>query len=244
MKPGGGMDNGNIEVSIPNGFWMAETETTQELYQLIMGENPSLFIDRPALGEVQNLRPVENVLWYEAVIFCNRLSVIVGREPVYHIWGVSDWEKYLQWAIATRSTAAAENIYCEETANGYRLPTDNEWAWAAMGADTQSPGQVNINGQKKYYSGGPIDSDVGAINFAWFYAYNSGEEYDFISHEVGKKLSNELNIFDMTGNVGEWTWEWSLQGSRPGQWSFFSGSLKANRLERLFGSGIRIVSNQ
>ncbi|MDR0473302.1 MAG: formylglycine-generating enzyme family protein [Treponema sp.] len=171
--------------------------------------------NNPAPGEVQSQRPVENVLWYEAILFCNRLSVASGREPAYHIWGVPEWEDYLKWAIYTSSSTAISNVYVDGKANGYRLPTADEWTWAAMGADIQSPGQVNATGAKKYYSGGLMESNTGIENFTWCFFNSSG-----ITHEVGKKLSNELGLFDMTGNVNEWVWggvfsgkQWTYQGN-------------------------------
>jgi formylglycine-generating enzyme required for sulfatase activity len=127
---------------------------------------------------------------------------MTGREAVYQIWSIPDWESYLTWAISTSSTSAATNIYAVEEANGFRLPTLDEWLWAAMGADLQNPGQVNTAGAKKYYSGGPAGSNTGMENFAWVISNSS-----IITHEVGKKAANELGIFDMTGNVSEWVYE-------------------------------------
>jgi formylglycine-generating enzyme required for sulfatase activity len=225
------MGNEDIEVPILTGFWMAETEITQEFYETFMGNNPSLYKDNPAPGERQSQRPVESVTFYEAVLFCNYLSIASGREPVYHIWGIPDWERYLKWAISSRSHIVVDNIYVDKNANGYRLPTAEEWIWAAIGADTQSPGQVNNTGLKKLYSGGPIGSWDGVEYYSW--------RGSSITHEVGKKLGNELGIFDMTGNVFEW-----LCGSVMGGSLHYTGN--ASRLTpfvRLETLGFRIVSN-
>ena len=238
------MGKRDMLVSVPTGFWMAETETTQELYQLIMKENPSLFKINPAPGEVQSRRPVDNLNWYETVLFCNRLSIATGREPVYCVWGVPDWEVYLKWAIETRSDSAESNIFIDETANGYRLPTANEWAWAAIGADMQDPGQINTLGVRKYYSGGPVGSNVGIEDFAWCYSNSSDT-----THEVGKKLCNELGLFDMTGNVAEWVWKSTIAGTAWGEYGSYpiSDYIRNYRyvpFERWRAGGVRIVSNQ
>jgi len=228
---------------IPMGFWMGETEVTQELYQLVMGENPSQFKDNPALGEVQGKRPVENVSWYEAVLFCNRLSVVSGREPVYKAWGVDDMDSYLKWAFSTQSATAMANIYADENASGYRLPSKEEWMWAAIGADRKNPGQVNTTGANKHYSGGPEGTNDGIESFAWCELNSSN-----ITHEVGLKLSNELGIYDMIGNVAEWLKNggqfgsyWATIGSIP--FSSF-GSFPWNPYDKFPYSGIRLVSDQ
>jgi formylglycine-generating enzyme required for sulfatase activity len=239
--PSGAFMMSGSAVSIPTGFWMGETEVTQELYQLVMGENPSQFKDNPAPGEVQGSRPVESVSWYEAVRFCNRLSVVSGREPVYRVWGVDDTDSYLKWAFSTQSTTAIWNIYADENASGYRLPLKEEWAWAYFGADRKSPGQINT-ATNKYYSGGPEGTNNGIEYFSWCELNSS-----YITHEVGLKLGNELGIFDMTGNVSEWSWDrgqygsywatlgYSFYGLAPGQYGQY---------EKYPYSGIRLVSNQ
>jgi formylglycine-generating enzyme required for sulfatase activity len=230
--------------SIPTGFWMGETEVTQEIYLAVMGENPSQFKDNPVPGETQSSRPVDSVSWYEAVRFCNRLSVVSGREPAYKVWGVDDTDSYLKWAFSTQSSTAMSNIYVDENASGYRLPSRDEWFWAAIGADIQNPGQVNTTGVKKHYSGGPVGNGAGIENFAWCY-FNSSD----ITHEVGKKLSNELGLFDMSGNIAEWSWErafygsfWPMTESSPIFHLLFNAA--TNPYGRLEYCGIRIVSNQ
>jgi formylglycine-generating enzyme required for sulfatase activity len=230
-------------VSIPMGFWMGETEVTQELYQLVMKENPSRFLSDPAPGEVQKNRPVDSVSWYEAVRFCNRLSVVSGREPVYKVWGVDDADSYLKWALSTLSSSAVWNIYADENASGYRLPLEEEWLWTAIGADRKNPGQVNTTGANKHYSGGPEGTNDGIEYFEWCYSNSLS-----ITHEVGLKLGNELGIYDMTGNVCEWLWDrgqynfnWGSTGRLP-----FSGLGYGlyNPYDKFSYFGIRLVSNQ
>jgi formylglycine-generating enzyme required for sulfatase activity len=232
----------DTKVDIFTGFWIGETEVTQELYQLIMGENPSYFKDNPAPGEIQNRRPVESVIFYEAILFCNRLSIATGREPVYNVWGVSDWETYLKWAISSKSNTAVFNIFADDKANGYRLPTYEEWAWAAIGADIQNPGQINTTGANKHYSGGPVGSAIGLEEFVWVHHYPDVT----ITHEVGKKRSNELGLYDMSGNAYEWVWGYYFT-SVSGFYRIYSinavGS-SANPHERVIFRGFRIVSNQ
>jgi formylglycine-generating enzyme required for sulfatase activity len=248
ITEGGEMDSVNTIISTSPGYWIAETEVTQELYQCIMGENPSRFNKNPAPGEIQNRRPVDSIFWHEAILFCNRLSVAAGREVAYHIWGIHDWESYLKWAISVKSNIAAPNVYIDEKANGYRLPSTDEWVWAAMGADTQSPGQINVDGVNKIYSGGPVGSNAGIENFAWISSIAS-ITFSEISHEVGKKLCNELGLFDMTGNVSEWVWG-RLRDMGGGKNPLYGGtegtpsSPLYSHYERIHFRGFRIVSNE
>ena len=70
-------------VKISNGFFMGKYEVTQEEYSVIMGSNPSNFSSGAEEGENQELRPVENVSWYDAVVYCNKRSIAEKLEPVY-----------------------------------------------------------------------------------------------------------------------------------------------------------------
>jgi formylglycine-generating enzyme required for sulfatase activity len=200
----------NISV-ITHDYWMGETEVTQELFLAVMGTNPSYFDgssggdpakDTPA-GETQSKRPVERVSWYDAIAFCNKLSLADGKEPVYRVSGVAiDWAGLSYSSIPTEGNAVWDAVVMDTGKNGYRLPTEMEWMWAATGADKTV--QPNMAGYNKAFAGSNGSNSIG--NYAWD---NSGEK----THEAGKKQGNELGLRDMSGNVWEWCWDW--YGSYP-----------------------------
>jgi len=181
------------------GFYMGKYEITQEQYKWVIGSNPSSFSSNPAAGEVQEKRPVETVNWYDAIVFCNRLSIEEGLSPAYSISGSTNPD---DWGSVPGSNDGAWTWNAAEIvsgATGYRLPTEAQWEYAAKGG--ASPGNYA-------FSGSNTAGDV-----AW-YSDNSGNK----THEVGKKAPNGLGIYDMTGNVFEWCWDWD------GSWSYPSSA--------------------
>jgi formylglycine-generating enzyme required for sulfatase activity len=170
---------------------------------------------------------VETVNWYHTIAFCNKLSIANGKEPVYSVSEVN-WSTLVYSDIPTSSDAAWNAATWDTSKNGYRLPTEMEWMWAAMGADKSA--QPNTTGRTKAFAGSTGTNSIG--DYAW-YTTNSGSK----THEVGKKTANELGLTDMSGNV--WEWCWDRYGSYPsGEESDYAGANSGTyRVERGGGLG-------
>ncbi|MBE6350942.1 MAG: hypothetical protein E7062_09395 [Spirochaetaceae bacterium] len=178
-------------VKIPGmNIKMLATEVTQNLYELVMGEIPENLISlttdiSPVVGEDQDMRPIGSVSFYDALYFCNKLSEMSGLKPVYTFNGSTDVKAWNY--IPHNAKYLKGNIRLKKNADGYRLPTVEEWQYAAKSGET-------------YLYAGSNDID----EVAW-YKDNSDR-----SHQVGMKKSNQYGLYDMTGNVSEWCWDWPI----------------------------------
>ena len=187
-------------------FYILDHEITQAEYQAVIGSNPSIFDGsflRPvADGETQANRPVENVSWYETLVYCNKKSMADGLTPCYTISGKTNPDEW--GAVPILSDATWDAVICDWNANGYRLPTEAEWEYAARGGTEGVQAANPLD-----YAGTDDSTSLGS--YAW-YLENSDS-----THEVRKKIANSLCLYDMSGNVFEWCWDWysSLSSSTP-----------------------------
>ena len=175
-------------------FKIGKFEVTQELYEAVMGSNPSYYSKNPVNGENQARRPVEFVTWYDAVFFCNMLtSLTMGqKECCYTITNIvcktdddeAQKDKFLKDDPTYVTFIKSADVTIDHNKKGFRLPEKAEWYFAAKGGNKS---------QNYQYAGSNDISEV-----AWYFS-NSGRT----THEVGLLKANELGIYDMTGNVKE-----------------------------------------
>ena len=147
--------------------------------EVTQGEWRSLMGNNPSdFSDCGDDCPVEKVNWWESLAYCNALSRSKELEECYDLSGCSNKKP-------------GEDMECESVkfiglgCKGYRLPTEAEWEYAARAESTG-----------KYYADNMDD-------IAWHYG-NSDDK----THPVGQKSPNKWGLYDVTGNVYEWTWDW------------------------------------
>ena len=160
-------------------FYMCSHPVTEDEWYFVMpGRN------------TKSKRAKTGVSWYDAIVYCNMLSIKAGFTPCYSVNGSTDPKDLLP----------GENIKCDFSANGYRLPTEAEWEWAARA-------------QESYTYSGSDDID----QVAWYEDNADG------ACPVEKKSPNAFGLYDMSGNVLEWCYDACGEGLDINKKTPFSG---------------------
>lgn len=166
-------------------FLMSRTEVTQAQYEAVTGHNPSLYLGARL--------PVGRIGWYDAVRFANALSLREGLRPAYRL---------LDGRETPGERATREYVEWDRSADGYRLPTEAEWEWAAgddaaLTPATSPPGPA-------CNAGSALDA------VAWHCGNSAGKP-----QPVATLRANRHGLHDMLGNANEWVWDWFAPQTGP-----------------------------
>ena len=231
-------DETQHEVTVSD-FYIGKYEVTQSEYEEVIGENPSNF-------KGENL-PVENVSWYDAIEYCNRLSEQEGLTPVYTIDG--------------------ENVSWDRSANGYRLPTEAEWEYAARAGTTTSFNTENSISDEEANYYGHYPYGIEENYFSQENLETEPGEYRQTTVAVNSFSPNKWGLYNIHGNVAEWCFDYygeydlgntnnpsgpttgTLRVNRGGGWNDYAKHLRSSYRasttpdQRMSNIGFRVARN-
>lgn len=175
-------DENQFTVTLSQSFLVSTTEITQEQWTSKFSLNPS---SSPGAQ-----KPVDNITWFDACIFCNLVSLDYGLEPCYYA------DSGFTVVFNGTPPVSTGQVFWKQAANGFRLLTEAEWEYTCRAGTTSA----YSNGLPNLSCSG---EDQNLNDIAW-YNFNSASTI----HPIGLKTPNGNGCYDMHGNVSEWCWDW------------------------------------
>jgi cysteine-rich repeat protein len=223
-------DETQHSVTISRSFFIGQTEVTQGQWKALSdGINPSWFQSTtgtgPSTANANDSGPVERLDWYAAVAFANARSAAEGLTSCYTLTGCTDAANgWKDGAHSGCTGATLANLTC----TGYRLPTESEWEYAARAGTTTATYGGNLSGTVTDCTTAQANLD----GIVWW-CRNSTR-----TQAWGGKSANSFGLYDMLGNVYEWTGDW--YGTYPGTVTdptgATTGSARVNRGGSWYGN--------
>ena len=212
-------------VQLTHGFKIMSTEVTQGQFESVMGWNPSWFGPNGPVVDCGSECPVETVSWYDSVAYANQLSLDHSLTPCYTFSNVecvdltNQGANYMNCMNTTRggidsATVGLNGVTSVYHCKGYRLPTESEWEYAIRAGSLTAfyPSDGNDGNITNMWCS-PLDQNLDQIG--WY----CGNAPLGMTHPKAGKESNAWGLYDMSGNVSEWIWDWAIEAYPSGNTS-------------------------